>query len=69
MTHERCETCRFWKSWKHIGANGQGRGECRRYPPAVVSLPLSVGGGTDRATPVTGMAYWCGEWQEKHNDA
>lgn len=56
-----CSTCRWWWSWSHIGANGYGRGECRRFPPAVVTLPLSVGGSTDRATPVTGMAYWCGE--------
>lgn len=62
-----CETCRWWFSWQHIGINGRGRGECRRYPPAVVLLPRSVGGETDRATPVTGMAYWCGEHQPKEN--
>lgn len=61
----QCKTCRFWKSWAAIGANGAGKGECRRYPPTVVMLPRSVGGDTDRATPVTGAYYWCGEYSEQ----
>ncbi len=60
---ETCGECRFWWSWEAIGVNGYGSGECRRFPPAVVMLPKSVGGDTDRATPVTGKAYWCGEFQ------
>lgn len=61
----RCGNCRWWWSWKHIGGNGYGKGECRRYPPSVILLPRSVGGDTDRATPVTGQAYFCGEHQPK----
>jgi hypothetical protein len=60
--HGNCGACHWWWSWEAIGKNGYGRGECRRYPPAVVLLPLSIGGSTDRATPVTGAAYWCGEY-------
>lgn len=60
---QSCKTCRFWWSWEVIGQNGYGKGECRRYPPTVALLPKSVGGDTDRATPVTGQAYWCGEWK------
>lgn len=63
----RCSNCRFWFTWEHIGKNGYGKGECRRYPPAVALLPLSVGGGTDRATPVTGAAYWCGEFAMRND--
>lgn len=58
-----CRKCEHWENWAHIGAEGAGRGECRRFPPEVVMLPKSVGGSTDRATPVTGQFYWCGEFR------
>ena len=58
-----CNTCVFYFSWDLIGKNGVGTGECRRCPPVVVLLPKSIGGSTDRATPVVGQGYWCGEHQ------
>jgi hypothetical protein len=58
-----CRKCQHWENWAMLGQNGYGKGECRRFPPKVVLLPKSVGGDTDRATPVTGQFYWCGEFQ------
>lgn len=56
-----CGDCKWWWSWRHIGENGAGKGECRRFPPVPMPMANSVGGGVDRVTPVTGAHYWCGE--------
>lgn len=54
---ERCTNCTFW-----IQDDGdrQGRGDCRRLPPAVHSL------GSDSYAsvyPSTNKADWCGEFE------
>jgi hypothetical protein len=51
---EACRNCRFF--------NGTFKGECRRYPPAIVDW--------DMVSPVSAFnvvtgEMWCGEWKAR----
>jgi hypothetical protein len=73
MAEPECGNCKFWKDIdKHNAGN---HGQCRRFPPVVVSLPPSqIDGHGDGDTfnpwdatvfPETWNDDWCGEYQPK----
>ncbi len=57
-----CDTCRFWQ--RDVG----GLGECRRWPPVIVTGQIGDGIDPDEnlcvgVWPDTLERDWCGEWQ------
>ena len=60
---ERCETCRFWRSWGDSG-DAEKSGECHRHAPR--PYPQGHSQLTDMTEwPNTGTTDWCGEYQPK----
>lgn len=60
MTHERCETCRFWCGI--VSGRIHTPGPCHRYPPTVFynhTVPMA-----QNQRPILSYNDWCGEWQE-----
>ena len=55
---ERCETCRFWESYKEQDEEFEIMfGNCHRFPPQFRDSDVLFCG------PVVARCYWCGEWQ------
>lgn len=58
-----CSTCRF------MAPLPQGGGNCRRYPPTIVSVPhtprmaddTGMGGSIEQYFPFIADTDWCGE--------
>lgn len=69
MTHERCETCRFrgplYRPADHA-ITGEATFACRRHAPFVTG---GLHAPTMTVWPWVRLEQWCGEWQEKRNDA
>jgi hypothetical protein len=70
---QSCGNCLFWL----VDCTGNGRrGECRRYPPAVILIDSSMDDdfdhtfnhSTDTEFPTTLDSTWCGEWKQKDED-
>lgn len=54
-----CENCKHYKASTQV----EGQGECRRYPPVVVSpSPVLTSGGCRGIFPITLATFLCGEY-------
>lgn len=62
MIKNSCNNCDCWKESKL-----DMQGECRRYPPKIVTIVIPFQGGevedTQPASIITKSLYYCGEWR------
>ena len=54
----KCGTCAFWNVFK---SNTKTHAQCRRFPPALISLSIRP---ARAAWPATAEDHWCGEWRQ-----
>ena len=69
MAKEQCSMCRFWSGYFESKTEPE-KGQCRRFPPALLHRNAQRIGSTGRMLnygeqPITTSYDWCGEFKEK----
>lgn len=67
MTESTCENCRYFERTTHLGAFS---GECRRYPPSLLTQANSFNDRGEIAVvyqPAVFEDDWCGEFERKRS--